>query len=206
MNTGMHASDFDVKDLVKEAEFGDSEKQKENFFKFMWSQSTLLFKGSHLRNILTACFLQFASCKFSSGFWTFLPEILNKVTVWNENSKEPATICEIFISNEIQDSTGEVFMCRNTQQQLELRMFIHVYEIVLAYAVCFIIISLLINRVGKLAIILTVSISCGMSAFLMMFLKVPEVLSYMYIFIILSGLNVSIVNSSTVELFPTKMR
>lgn len=66
--------------------------------------------------------------------------------------------------------------------------------------------SLLINKVGKLSIILVVNLTCGLLALLLMFIQVPSILSYMYVGMILSGLSISVVNSSSVELFPTKMR
>ena len=207
MNTGLPAHKFEVTGIIKDSEFGDIEKQKENFFKFMWSQSVPLFKGSHLRNILTACFIQFSVFNASNGFWTFLPEILNKVSLWNERSRGPATICEIFHSNEflIQNQTEEVSICKPVEK-LELSTFIYIYEIMLMYAVCYYLMSLTINRAGKLVIILTATIPCGAIAFLLIFIKVPQLLSYLYIIMIIVGLCASVVNASTVELYPTKMR
>ena len=207
MNTGLPAQHFKVTEIIKDSEFGDGAKRTENFFKFMWSQSAPLFKGSHLRNILTASFIQFAACNTTNGFWTFLPEILNKVSLWNEGPKVPATVCRIFHANEFwnRNQTEEVVICKPIEK-LELSTFIYVYGLFFAFSACYVVMSLLINRVGKLSIILAVSISCGLAAFSMIFLKVPEIISYVYIFMILAGLIVSVVNASTVELFPTKMR
>ena len=207
MNTGLPQNEFNVKGIIKDSEFGDGAKKKGNFFKLMWSQSVLLFKGSYLRNILTACFIQFTACYASNGFWTFLPEILNKVSLWNEGLKGPATVCTIFHSNEfsVHNQTEEIAACK-VFEKLEVQMFIHVYEMVVAYAITCLAMTLLINRVGKLVLLLIVSIVCGLASFLLIFLEITYILSYIYISLLLSGLMISVVNASTIELFPTRMR
>lgn len=204
MNTGKHFSTYEVKALIRDEEFDDSEKKKQNFFKFMWTQSVPLFKGKHLRNILTACFINFAVCNTTNGFWAFLPEIMNQISLWMQASNEPATVCEIFhASRESRNQTEEVKICLQT---LELGTFVSVYEIAIVYAVCYGLMSLLINRVGKLSLLLLTTVTCGLAAVLLMVLNVPWTLSYVYLYMILAGLGISIINASTIELFPTRMR
>lgn len=203
MNTGKSIESFDVKKIVKSDEFDENLRDKsQSFFHFMWSQTVPLFKGSHLRNILTASYIQFAVCNATNGFWTFLPEILNKLSLWSEATNEPATVCEVFTSvNVINNQTqGECV------QKLELSTFLHIYEIAIAYALSYGIMSLVINRSGKLFLLLTIVWSTGIGAFLLIFIQVPIVSSYLYLTLILAGLSVGIVNASSVELFPTSMR
>lgn len=203
MNTGKSIESFDVKEIVKSDEFNENFRDKsQSFFHFMWSQTVPLFKGSHLRNILTACYIQFAVCNAANGFWTFLPEILNKLSLWSEATNEPATVCEVFTSvNVINNQTqGECV------QKLELSTFLHIYEIAIAYALSYGIMSFVINRSGKLILLLTIVWSTGIAAFLLIFVEVSIVSSYLYLTLILAGLSISIVNASSVELFPTSMR
>lgn len=206
MNSGKSAQSYEVSGLIKDAEFGESTVSKcDGFFQFMWSQTIPLFKGAHLRNIATACFLQFAVCNTSNGFWTFLPEILNKISLWTDQNRGPATVCEIFGADRVllnqTDDTGLICV-----EKLEIGMFIHIYEIVALYATSYVVMSLLINRAGKLVIILAVTLSCSAASFSLIFVNVPSILSFLYIYMILAGLCISVVNASTVELFPTKMR
>lgn len=128
MNTGKPIETFEVKSIIKDKEFGEGRQSNEQgFFQFMWSQSVPLFRGSHLRNILTACFIQFSACLTSNGFWTFLPEILNKVSLWLESSASPATVCEIFEAKEMTlNHTDVASVC---MQKFELGTFIHIYEV-----------------------------------------------------------------------------
>lgn len=202
LNVGI--DNYPVRGIIKDEEFGESGKRSEGFFKFMYTQSVPLFQGKHLRNILTACFLQFSVCNTSNGFWTFLPEILNKNSIWVETDRGSATLCEIFHSTDlVRNSTADVSVC---VQKLEVGTFVHIYEIVILYGVCYAVMSLSINRIGKLAILLVITLSCCVSAFLLIFVTIPELSSYLYLLMILAGLSISVVNASTVELFPTKMR
>lgn len=208
MNTGADSSTYEVKSLTKDEEFGNSEKQGVNFFKFMWMQSVPLFKGMHLRNVLTACFINFSVCLTTNGFFTFLPEIVNKVSLWIQKTDEPATVCEIFYSQDlvsVQNVAGSSsdYAC---EQKLEVSTFVHIYEILVVFGVCWIIMSLLINRIGKLLILLALLVSCGIASILLGLLKVPLVLNYVYVYMMSCGCAMSVVNASTAELFPTKMR
>lgn len=203
MNTGKSVQSFNVKAIVKNAEFKESFRDKsQGFFNFMWSQSVPLFKGSHLRNILTASYIQFSVCNATNGFWTFLPEILNKLSLWSESSNEPATVCEIFNSiNVVNNHTEGVCV-----QKLELSTFFHIYETAAFYALSYGIMSMVINRTGKLILILITVWSSGTAAFLLIFVETPVISSYLYLTLILAGLSISVVNASSVELFPTSMR
>ena len=214
MNTGKSIENYEVRSLIKDGEFGESYCSKlgpksENFFKFMWNQSVPLFKGSHRRNILTACFMQFSICLTSNSFWTFLPEILNKVSLWIESSRGPATVCEIFHSEFNQTARLIINQFQNKPicvEKLESGTFIHIYELFTLYTVSYIVLSLVINYTGKLVLIVSITATCGFSAFVLMFLNIPSYLAYLYFLMLHAGLTISLVNASTVELFPTKLR
>jgi MFS transporter, VNT family, synaptic vesicle glycoprotein 2 len=203
MNTGKPADSFEVSSIIKNEEFGEGSKESsQGFFKFMWSQTTPLFKGSHLRNILTACFLQFAVCNTNNGFWSFLPEVMNKISLWNEAERGSASVCEVFVSKIGSNSSSSV----HCVQKLELHAYFYIFSVIITMAVCFTLLSLLINRIGKLIILSLIFIICGACAALLIFIRVPEISSYLYLAMLLVGLGISVVNASTFELFPTKMR
>jgi MFS transporter, VNT family, synaptic vesicle glycoprotein 2 len=205
MNTGKSAESFEVLGITRNEEFGEGKQAKsQGFFKFMWTQSVPLFQGKHLRNILTACFIQFAACNTSNGFWTFFPEFMNKISLWTENQNRPATVCEIFTSLSL--SSNETSVSSQCIEKLEIGTYFYIFETVIAYGICYAIMSLIINWTGKLLIILAIAFSTGTSAFLLMFIKLPAISPYLYVHMILAGLTISVTNASTVELFPTKMR
>lgn len=207
MNTGNSLDSFDVKGIIQNDEY-NSHKSSEKLgaFRFMWSSTVPLFKGKHLRNILTACFIQFSVCNTANGFYTFLPEILNKISLWSESdaSGNPSTVCEIFTMMNLGNNQTEIAdTCVST---LETSTFKYFFVNVLSYAFCYTIMSLTINWAGKLVLIVVTLTLSALCALLIIFIKVPVLSSYLYVVMLLAGLVLSIVNASTVELFPTKMR
>jgi MFS transporter, VNT family, synaptic vesicle glycoprotein 2 len=134
---------------------------------------------------------------------------MNKLSLWNKASKGPATVCEIFSVN---DFVGNLTVAHDVVQiplcveKLSFSTFISVYEICISYGIIYAIFSLIINYTGKLILLVGVLVPCGISAFTLIFFNQPVFTSYLYIFMILAGLGISIVNASTVELFPTNMR
>lgn len=205
MNTGNAVESFDVKAIIVNGDECNSSlrDQSQGFFPYMWSQTVPLFKGSHLRNILTACYIQFAVCNATNGFWTFLPEILNKLTIWSERSMGPATVCEVFTWKNVfhnQTGGGECI------QKLETTTFIYIFETSIAYIIAYAIMSVVINKTGKLILLLIIVWTSGSAASLLIFVEVPALSSYLYMAIILAGLSISVVNASSVELFPTSTR
>lgn len=205
-NTGADAPTYAVKSLIKDEEFGNSEKKGVNFFKFMWAQSVPLFKGMHLRNVLTACFINFSVCLTTNGFFTFLPEIVNKVSLWIKKTDQPATVCEIFYAKDLVSNLTESSTESACFQKLQTSTFVHIYEILVVFGVCWVIMSLLINRIGKLLILLALLMTCGIASIMLGLLAVPLVLNYVYVYMFACGCAMSVVNASTAELFPTKMR
>lgn len=206
MNTGQSAANFNVNSIEKDNEFYENLKSRsQGFFHFMWSQSVPLFKGPNLRNILTACYMQFAVCNAANGFWAFLPEILNKLSLWSKASNGPATVCEAITSklpypNQI---GGVESTCI---QKLEVSIFWQVYEIGVMYILAYGTISLIIHKTGKLILILTGVWTTGLTAFSLIFVRVPVISSYLYMSIMMSGISIGLINASTVDLFPTSMR
>lgn len=96
-NTGKSRETFGVVSLMKDEEFEESTKKRSNnFIRFVWTQTVPLFKQPHLKNLLTVCFIQFCIFNSSNGFWTFFPEISNKIFLWKRDSSHvSSTICQI---------------------------------------------------------------------------------------------------------------
>lgn len=204
-NTGKSASEYEVKCIDKDKEFLGSTADKSRFFKFMWTQTVPLFKHPHLRNTLTACFLQFTICVTSNGFLTFFPEILNKVYVWIEADPlhTTSTVCEIIDHYQISSNSTENITCLT---KLEPNTFVNITTVIILHLIGWSVISVIINRAGKLVIIVTTMFTGATCAILLVFIQIPMVSVYLYTILLAVGINMSVVNSSTVELFPTSLR
>lgn len=209
-NTGKSPDEYRVKSLIKDQEFvNGSAVNSKGFFNFMWSQTAPLFKHPHLKNTATACYLQFGICVVANGFWTFFPEILNKASLWVEdNPNGSATVCGIL---EIFDRQSNISFIDKNQTpacltQLEISTFVNIGMLTILYSIFWFVISIIINKTGKLIVIVIVAFASSLSSILLMFIQVPMASVYIYLILLLCGLNMSIVNTSTVELFPTTLR
>lgn len=206
-NTGKAASEYEVKSIDKDKEYVESVAKNSNFFKFMWTQTVPLFKHPHLKNTLTACFLQFTICLTGNGFFTFFPEILNKVYLWLESDPMhiTSTVCQIIDHYGINANASETETV-TCLTKLEPNTFVNLTVVVLLHLIGWSVISVIINRVGKLIIIVFIMFAGAACAILLIFVEIPMVATYLYTFLLAIGINMSVVNSSTVELFPTSLR
>lgn len=210
LNTGKSILEYEVRKIELNAEFADRNAAKSlGFFTFMWSQTAPLFKSPHLRNTATACFLQFGICVACNGFYTFFPEIMNKVYLWLEdNSGVSATVCEVLSSFDTSSNSTSLVIeaTQNCVTKLELKTFANLTMLTALYSGGWLIISFLINWTGKLVIIVTWMMVCATSSILLIFIESPAASVYLYLVLLVSGINMTIVNASTIELYPTSLR
>ena len=209
-NTGRSILEYEVKSLIKDAEFNEANaKASTGFFKFMWTQTAPLFKHPHMKNTMTACYLQFSILITINGFWTFFPEIQNKTYLWmaNHPANATSTVCGILESfNHKNQTVAAIKGLSHCTTHLQIDTFINITIISLLYIVGWTVCSFIIDLTGKLLIIVLIMLICGISSALMMFINIPSISVYLYVVLQTAGLNMTIINSSTVELFPTKLR
>lgn len=208
-NTGKSADEYEVKSLIKDEEFLKKDDKSVGFLKFMWMQTLPLFKHPNLKNTITACYLQFGVCLAANGFWTFLPEILNKVSIWQDRTdSESSTLCQVLSSFDINSNVTSLIdeedaLCVT---KLELSTFTNVTILLLLHTTILLVISFLIRKTGKLVIIVTFMFLCGTSSILIMIVQIPTISIFLYFAMLLVIVNMSVINASTVELFPTASR
>lgn len=204
MNSGKSFLEFEVKEIKRNDEFGSTNELSSGFFRTFWNQSVPLFQGKYLRNILTACFIQFAICSCVNAFWVFLPEIINKIRLFvDEFPDESATACEIFNTYNPRNSSSDLLVCVD---KLEFGTFIYIYVNIGISIILNFVMSLTINRVGKLITLELILLLTGFASVGAMLITNPTLSSYFYLTMMFSGLGMVVVNASTIELFPTKMR
>jgi MFS transporter, VNT family, synaptic vesicle glycoprotein 2 len=213
MNTGKSILEYEVKKLDDDPEVTENSAKNCGFFKFMWSQTAPLFKSPHLRNTATACFLQFGVCVACNGMYTFYAEITNKIHLWLDSSSSAevsATVCEVL--DYFKDQNFTLSIAPNLEEplkcvtKLEISTFFNLMMLTAIYSGGWLIISFIINFTGKLVILVFFMVACGASSILLIFVTSPEVAIYLYLVLLGSGVNMTVVNASTVELYPTTLR
>lgn len=207
-NTGKSKLTFKVKTFTKDEEAAVEARKPKNFLEFMWFQTAPLFKHPHLRNTLTACFIQFCIYNTSNGFWTFFPEIVNRIALWkNDPLHISATVCQILDETQVLTKFNSTYVDFTVcVTKLQPSTFENGYILSFIYIFGWLFLSLVINRVGKLIIITSILFTCGICGFLLIFVSQPVVASYLYIVILADGLAMTVLNASTIELFPTQFR
>ena len=208
-NTGKSVDEYEVKSLVKDEEFLKKDDKSVGFLKFMWMQTLPLFKHPNLKNTITACYLQFGVCLAANGFWTFLPETLNKVSIWQEKTESAsATLCQVLSSFDIKSNVTSLMHEEGAScvTKLELSTFTNVTILLLLHTTILLVISFLIRKTGKLVLIVTFMFLCGSASILLMIVQIPTISIFLYFAMLLVIVNMSVINASTVELFPTASR
>lgn len=141
----------------------------------------------------------------------FFPEILNRVADYTKSNKDiSVTVCGII--DETRNDYLNVFMHNETNtkpkctSKLELSTYEHSFVLEAVYAVGFAIMGMFINYAGKLTLILLVLVGCGGCAIALIYVTNPTLSIYLYIILLACGLVCNVINTSTIELYPTNLR
>lgn len=210
-NTG--DANFRIKSLIKDSEFGEGLRSKnQNPLSFMWNQTKPLFQHPHLKNTLRACFIQFSIFSSSNGFWVFFPEISNGIGIWRDTHNDaPATLCEIFYATRsIQESVNvngtTSIETQHCLTKLEPSTFGNIFILNTIYSTGWILLSVIINKIGKLIAINSVFTISAVCAVALMITTTSMISNISYILLLAVGIAITVVNASTAELFPTQYR
>ncbi|XP_063703610.1 synaptic vesicle glycoprotein 2B-like [Culicoides brevitarsis] len=228
-NTGKDPETFPVTQIVDESETVKKRKDCEidennnnstddtsngksilKLFRKIIDQTFPLFKPPYLNRTLIACILQFGIFVTSNGMYMIFPDILNRVAEYSNkmNGTDDKTLCEIVelttfdVSVLESNGTATVEQCN---QKLDFSTFKNSMMLEVLYAVGFSIIGALINKVGKLPILLFVFVGCGAAGIASAFTGVQYAIIY-YVILLWCGLTIAVVNAATVDLYPTNLR
>lgn len=196
INTGNEKEEFIV-ELVPETEATES-----GIISLIWSQTAPLFKAPHLKTTIIACILQFWIFVTSEGIFLWFPDIVNRVSSYTEeNPYERITICEIIESQKI-SNLNELMECNEVldRSSYKITIFMQVLYCIGFLLICFII------HLEKRRILFSNLFICGFFAIIIIFVKIPNHSVYFLLLSILCGLAGPVVNSVTIDLYPTKLR
>ncbi|CAG9805510.1 unnamed protein product [Chironomus riparius] len=208
LNTGRAIEEYKVKEIIVDEKNIETSCQPDSkdlsLCKRMWNQTAPLFQKMHLKNTLILCSIQFLIFNTSSGFYMFFPEILNRaIEFTKENPNTSSTICQAFYQNRNSSMTD---VNPSNIIKLEFKTYEYSFILEIIYALGFAVIGVLVNRLGKLFIVLFVLLGCGLCAFAISFVSIVNLSIYLYVILLACGLSVNVITGSTLELFPTSLR
>uniref|UniRef100_A0A1B0CB10 Major facilitator superfamily (MFS) profile domain-containing protein n=1 Tax=Lutzomyia longipalpis TaxID=7200 RepID=A0A1B0CB10_LUTLO len=217
INTGKKKENLNISAFIEEQDDLESRDQLENnmqegfsrIFRKIYNQTAPLFMGDFLKRTVIACILQFGILFTANGMYLFFPDILNRIAMHIEQSggNYTATICDAV--HETRIDIDDILASNDKgscDMKLDISAFEHTLILEVLYALGFILIGFLINAVGKLAVLVSVFIICGLCGIAVVFTTIPLLSIYLYAILLLCGLAVPVVNASTVDLFPTHLR
>lgn len=184
-------------------------KSPTNVLRAMWLQTAPLFQRTYIKTTALACVIQFGIFFTSNGMWMWFPEILHRIGSFRqEDPNARATICEILNrdQNLFSYNASETSLDTECTYKLDDSTFMHVFSLELGYAIGYAIIGLLINTLGKLNILLITFFGCGICGIAIVYTNIPLLAVNLYCILLLCGLSISVVNSATVDLYPTNLR
>jgi hypothetical protein len=140
----------------------------------------------------------------------FFPEIVDKITTYSHEMTTRATTCEILqIQHETTTNMSMSMMARNVtlcSETFQNSTFGYGLLLEILYMLGFFIITFIINRVSKLAILTVILFGCAASGFAMQIVNLPILSIYFYVIFMLELLTVNVIYAVTIDLFPTHLR
>lgn len=144
-------------------------------------------------------FSQFAIFYVCHGMLLFFPDILNQVSQHNGSS----LLCEI-VTQAVEVKNEQIE--RNCIDHLDFSAYLNVMILQSLYLVGYIGISIFVNICGRLSIFLFFLFTTGLCGILVIFIQNTLIATYLYIWLLLSGVCSNLLNTVTYEKFPTTLR
>jgi VNT family MFS transporter (synaptic vesicle glycoprotein 2) len=199
-NTGK--TNLNIHKLKPNDEFNESFKST-NVVTMMLRQTTSLCK-SHPRSILILSLLQFGIYFVCNGMLLFFPDILNQTAkfVQHSGNATDTRLCTIVESAIREQRLQQKSACVD---ELDISSYYYAMLLEVCYVVGFLIISWLVNYTGRLAIFAFIFFTTSFCGFAVNF-SGTMIGTYLYVWLLASGINNTLLNTVTYDLFPTNLR
>ncbi|XP_031626823.1 synaptic vesicle glycoprotein 2B-like [Contarinia nasturtii] len=189
----------------------DNKDSQFPLLKTIWSQTAPLFKSPYLKSTILICTIQFGIYSTSTGFFMFFAEILNKMSANLESFYDQRiSMCNAInmkstnLSAIGQDEFNDKAQICN--DKLELSTLENGIVLEIAFGLGHVMVSLLINRLGKFPIIFFILTSTGLSGIGCMWTDIPAIQISLFLSLLSCGVAANVVSSAAVELYPTTLR
>lgn len=198
-NTGKNKDSLKISSIIVEPTV--ITKDKTNLMKSIWKQTIAIFKQPHLKGTILISTLQFWIYAVSYGLFMYFPDLINQVSEFRKiHPDETITICEILDSKKL--NSTDLPECSET---LAISSFSNALILEIFYSVGYAVSGVLINKVGKLSIIVGILLFCGIFGIGAAYISNPAIGIYFYLILLLCALTCPVINAVTIDLYPTKI-
>lgn len=205
MNTGKR--DYKINKIKPNDEFGQNREQK-HALKMMLNQSATLFRDYPLSIFLVST-IQFGMLFVCNGMLLFFPDIVNQAALYKQTFSNDETLCRIIeytVDAKRNISIVPDAGVRECVQELDVTAYYYALILEACYTSGFFLLSVLVNYVGRLSLFTFVSFSTGICGFLIVWVPNATAATFLFVWLLASGVTVVLLNTITYELFPTNLR
>lgn len=172
----------------------------------MWDQTVTLI-CEYPRSIGLISAIQFGIYFVCNGMLLFFPDILNQTASFLEETPDDSVkLCHIVekaIDTKIQSAANSTITCT---ENLDISAYYYAIILEACYTVGFFLVSLLVSYIGRLSIFSFIFFTTGICGFLISIVPSPTLSTYLYVWLLVSGVNNTLLNTVTYDLFPTNLR
>lgn len=171
----------------------------------MMLHNTLQMLKNYPRSFWFLSLIQFGTFYVCHGMLLFFPDILNEVSQFSDSSStlHLCNVVERVIEHKANSSAKTVEDCVD---QLDISAYIYVAILQSCYLLGFLVISFTVNYIGRFPILIFIFMTTGLCGILIAFIKNATIATYMYLWLLVSGVNSNLLNTVSYDLFPTNLR
>ncbi|XP_052565162.1 putative transporter SVOPL [Culex pipiens pallens] len=208
INSGKDEPALQIKSIVRNAntKSAGSIKGFKSIVKLIWDQTAPLFMKPYLVRTGLICFIQFGTYVTAHGMFMFFPGILNQIVIAQNLGVDSSTVCDIVHADRSSITLGNETVLLNCKQTLEETTYMYTFIADVFYMLGVGLITLIIDKVGRLAVLVFIFTCSGIAGILVVFLAMPSVTIWLYMILLLGCYNINVINAVAVDLFPTNLR
>ncbi|KAL7026280.1 hypothetical protein ACKWTF_013829 [Chironomus riparius] len=197
-------SDFKVKDIQLKDEFIQASSNPKGVLRMML-HNTLQMLKNYPRSFWLLSIIQFGTFYVCHGLLLFFPDILHEVSQFSESSSS-LQLCDVVdkvIAHKTNLSSNFIEVCVD---ELDISAYTYVTILQSCFLVGFLVISFTVNYIGRFPILIFIFLTTGLCGILIAFIKNATVATYLYLWLLVSGVNSNLLNTVSYDLFPTNLR
>lgn len=170
-----------------------------SIFTALISQTKPLLKLTLLTPLALCSFLHFGTFAISNGIGVFVPEFLLKIEQKNDDQ-----FCNLMKTEISSNSSMESLECSDS---IDTNVFINTSFLGIFYTIAFILLAIIVKFVNRRYVLSFNILSSAIGGFLFTYLHQSwTIILFYFIFVVQSGINISLINSILCDVIPAKFR
>ncbi|XP_058840085.1 synaptic vesicle glycoprotein 2B-like [Topomyia yanbarensis] len=191
---------FPISVLIPEKELSAG---KLGIFRSLWQQTAPLFKWPLLLYFTVCCLQQISAFAVYGGLGLWYPELMNQVT----STEGDLTICSVVQSTRTVNASKDVFNEEECMAQINTETFIYILVMGAYGAGCSLVVTLLLGKINQRVMLVINFLIAAAAGIILQFVTNRYAIVVLFCTeVVLGGLSMVLVNTSSVSIFPTHVR